>query len=63
MIKIFNCRRSSLGLIGIACLTSVALYTKQDVSGIAIAISGIIASIAGANSYEKAKIATTQQEK
>jgi hypothetical protein len=52
MKKIFECRRSSLGLIGIICLTAMGIHTNQDISGISVAIAGIIASIAGANSWE-----------
>lgn len=51
MKKILSCRRSVIALFGIACLTVLG-YTKGiDVS---LAIAGIVASVAGANSYEGA---------
>ena len=52
MKKLLECRRSSLGLIGMICLTTMGIYTGQDISGISVAIAGIVASIAGANSWE-----------
>jgi hypothetical protein len=55
MIKIWNCRRSSLAIIAIGCLTFLGAYVGEDVSGIAVAISGVVASVAAANSYQKAK--------
>lgn len=53
MSKIFSCRRSSLALIAIVCLTSLGFYHQTDISGIALAISGICAGVAASNSYEK----------
>jgi len=53
MRKILACRRSTIAVIGIACLTWLGLSTGVDISGIAIAISGVVASVAGANAYEK----------
>jgi len=48
--KIFSCRRSSLGLIGMFLLFSLGYVKGADVS---LAISGIVLSIAGSNAYEK----------
>lgn len=53
MVKIWNCRRSMLAMIGIACLTGLGIYHGEDISGIAIAISGIIGAVAGSNAWEK----------
>lgn len=53
MLKIFQCRRSSLALIGISCLTAMCLIKGIDVS---MAISTIVMGVAAANSYEKSKI-------
>lgn len=55
MKKIWGCRRTSLGFFAISCLTGLGLYLGQDISGIAVAIAGIVASVAGSNAYEKAK--------
>jgi hypothetical protein len=51
MRKIFSCRRSSIALIGMILLTALGIINGIDVS---LAITGIVASIAGANSYENA---------
>lgn len=53
MIQILKCRRSTLALIAIGCLTLLGLHIREDISGIAIAISGIVASIAASNAYQK----------
>lgn len=53
MKKIFNCRRSSLALISIIALSAIAIKTNTDIGGIALAISGIVGSVAGSNAYEK----------
>jgi hypothetical protein len=53
MIQVLKCRRSTLALIAIACLTFLGAYIREDVSGIAIAISGIVASVAASNAYQK----------
>jgi len=53
MKNIFSCRRSSLALISIICLTFIALKTSTDIGGIALAISGIVGSVAASNSWEK----------
>lgn len=50
MKKIFNCRRSILAIIGIACLTYLGYANKLDVS---LAVAGIVTAVAGANAYEK----------
>jgi len=55
MKKIKECRRSKIAIIAILCLTGLGLYIGTDISGIALAISGIVASIAGSNAWEKVK--------
>lgn len=62
MKKILNCRRSLVALVGIASLTWLGLAKGIDISGIALAISGIVASIAGANAYEKRGAAPAKEE-
>jgi hypothetical protein len=52
MKKVLTCRRSTIAILGIVCLTSLGLYTK-DAQAVAIAISTIAVGIAGANAYEK----------
>jgi len=56
MKKILACRRSLIALVAIACLTWLGLAKGVDISGIALAISGVVASIAGANAYEKRNV-------
>jgi hypothetical protein len=53
MRKIFSCRRSSLALIGIVCLTALGVHVGTDISGIAVAISGIVASVSASNAWQK----------
>ena len=53
MGKIFQCRRSIIAIIAIGCLTGLGAMHGVDISGIALAISGIVASIAGSNAWEK----------
>jgi hypothetical protein len=53
MKKILDCRRSIIALVGIGCLTWLGLAKGIDISGIALAISGIVASVSGANAWEK----------
>jgi len=53
MKKIFSCRRSTLALVAICALTFIAVKTNTDIGGIALAISGIIGSVAGSNAWEK----------
>ena len=53
MKKILSCRRSIIALVAIGCLTWLGLTKGIDISGIALAISGVVASVAGANAYEK----------
>jgi hypothetical protein len=53
MKKILNCRRSIIAVIGIICLTWLGISKGIDISGIALAISGIVASVSGANAWEK----------
>lgn len=52
MRKILSCRRSTIAVIGIGCLTLLGMYHGVDISGISIAIAGIVASVAGANAYQ-----------
>jgi hypothetical protein len=49
MKKIFDCRRSSLGLIGMIMLFCLGWFKGLDVS---VGIAGIIGTIAGANAFE-----------
>jgi hypothetical protein len=49
MRKLLNCRRSIIALVGIGCLTWLGLENGTDVS---IAISAIVAGIAGSNAWE-----------
>lgn len=51
MKKILHCRRSSLALIAMACLTSLGLVKGQDV---ALALAGVVTAIAAANASESA---------
>ena len=53
MVKIWNCRRSMIAVLAICCLTGLGVLHGADISGIAIAISGIVASVAGSNAWEK----------
>lgn len=62
MKKILNCRRSVIAIIGIGCLTLLGLYHGVDISGIAIAISGIVASVSGANAWENRGTKKTKEE-
>jgi hypothetical protein len=55
MAKIWNCRRTSLAFFAILCLTGLGVHIGEDISGIAVAISGIVAAVAGSNAYEKSK--------
>jgi len=47
---LFTCRRTFLGVCAIGCLTYLGHDKGMDVS---IAIAGIVASVAGANSYQR----------
>lgn len=49
MLKILKCRRSSLALLGMACLTWIALKNGTDVS---LAIAGLVAGVAASNAYQ-----------
>lgn len=55
MKKLLECRRTFLGFFGIVCLTGLGIHIGEDISGIAVAISGIVAAVAGSNAYEKSK--------
>jgi hypothetical protein len=50
MKKILHCRRSSLALIAMACLTSLGLVKGQDV---ALALAGVVTAVAASNAYQK----------
>jgi len=52
MKKLLNCRRSLLAIFGMLCLTALGLKYGTDLSGIAIAISGIVASVSASNAYQ-----------
>lgn len=52
MRKILSCRRSVIAILGIISLTWLGLHHGVDISGIALAISGIVASVSGANAWE-----------
>jgi hypothetical protein len=52
MKKILTCRRSIIALVAIGCLTWLGLVKGIDISGIALAISGIVASVSAANAYQ-----------
>lgn len=52
MKKLLNCRRSVLALFAITALTVLGFHHGKDISGIAIAISGIVGSVAASNSWE-----------
>jgi len=49
VLKLFKCRRSSLALLGMACLTWLGLAKDADV---ALAIAGIVGSVAASNAYQ-----------
>ena len=53
MKNIYECRRTFLAVLGISCLTALGLYHATDISGIALAISGIVGAVAGSNAWEK----------
>jgi uncharacterized membrane protein YccC len=55
MKKILGCRRTSLAFFAIMCLTGLGVHLGQDISGIAVAIAGIVASVAGSNAFEKSR--------
>jgi porphobilinogen deaminase len=51
------CRRTYLATLAIACLTGIAIHKGVDVS---MAIAGIVAAVAGSNSFEKSNIAKAE---
>jgi len=61
MKKIRDCRRSKIAILAIICLTALGAYTLVDIGGIAIAIAGVVASVAGSNAYEKPKTSGSQE--
>ena len=66
MKHIWDCRRTFIGLTALICLTALGFYNALDVS---IAITGVVASIAGSNAYQKSqekkyeKPATSEEER
>lgn len=58
MKKIWSCRRSIIGLVGIACLTFLGYTKGLDVS---MALSGVVLAIASSNAYEKSKTNGSQE--
>jgi len=52
MLKILNCRRSSLALIGMGLLTWIGLQNGTDVS---LAIAGIVGGVAASNSWQASR--------
>lgn len=58
MIKIWNCRRSSLALLGMVIL-GAAMWSGHDTSG---AIAMICIGVAGSNAAEKAVIGKADKE-
>lgn len=52
MKKIFSCRRSSLGLIGMLLLFLIGILNKTDVSN---SLAMICMGVAAANAYEGKK--------
>lgn len=53
MKRLWNCRRTFTAALGIGCLTWLGLCHGVDISGIALAISGIVGAVAGSNAWEK----------
>lgn len=51
MKKILECRRSSLALIAMICLTALGLVKGQDV---ALALAGVVTAVAASNAGEAA---------
>lgn len=60
MKHLFNCRRTFLAFFGICILGATLLMGKADTS---LALAGIVAAIAGANSHEAASKAKINQPK
>lgn len=52
MKHLWACRRTFIATVAVLCLTACALGKGQDT---ALAIAAIVASIAGANAYQKVK--------
>lgn len=50
MKKIFQCRRSSLALLAMVCLTILGIVKDQDVS---LALAGIVTAVSAANAYQQ----------
>ena len=55
MKKIWGCRRSIISIIAIGCLTGIAVKIGTDIGAIALAISGIVGSVAASNAYQGKK--------
>ncbi len=51
-MHILRCRRSTIAVLAIICLTALGIYHGQDISGIAMAIAGVAGSLAGSNAWE-----------
>ena len=51
MKKLLNDRRTFIAFIAIGCLTALGFYHGMD-TGIAVAMSGIVASVAASNAFE-----------
>jgi len=50
MKNLLYCRRSTVTILGIICLTGLGIYQGTDVS---YAVAGCVAAICGANAFEK----------
>jgi hypothetical protein len=57
MLKIWNCRRSSIAVICILVLGILGYFKAMDVS---MAISTIAIGVAGANAYEGKKVQSNE---
>ena len=57
--KLINSTRAVISLVGIGCLTAIAIYGimhgMADVSGIALGIAGIAGAHGASNAYENAR--------
>lgn len=52
MKRVWDCRRTFIGLVAVICLTALGFHNALDVS---MAIAGVVASIAGSNAYQKSQ--------
>jgi hypothetical protein len=53
MKLLWKCRRTFIAGLGIVALTGLGVLHGTDISGIALAISGIVGAVAGSNAWEK----------